>query len=199
VALCEIATSWAVTTAPAEEPVSIEEAKLYVGITDVDSDALVEGWIRTARHAAEDYLGRGLFTQTRKFFLSDFANVMPLPMAAPLAEVTSVKYYDADGAFQTLSTDVYAADTEARPGAVVLKPDQTWPSLHSTRLQWRVEITYVVGWTSRALIPDRIKQGILIYVKGLDLERSQPGAALAAEQQAARCWDDRISWTAPHW
>lgn len=194
----EVSCEWTRVTDAAQEPVSLDEVKLHAGVTDVDSDGMLDGFIRVAREAAEQHMGRGLFTQTWKAMFSDWAHVLPLPMAAPLQSVASVKYYDAAGALQTLETSVYDTDLLARPGRVVLKPDQTWPELQSSRLNGRVEITYVVGWSSLAAIPERIKQGIRMYVAYLDLDRAglTPGAQ-EARRAAERCWEDRIDWVPP--
>lgn len=196
----DVETSWTLQTGPTLEPLELDDLKAHLRITDAANDVLVDSYGRAAREEAEAYMGRGLLTQTWKYVLQDFAPVMPLPMAAPLQSVTSVKYYDTDGTLQTLATSVYDVDTLARPGAVVLKPDQTWPSLQSTRLHWRVEIIYVVGWTTADAVPERIKQGIRLFVAYLDLDRDGFATqALAARQAAERCWADRVTWLPPRW
>lgn len=197
---CEIGAAWTRTVAPTEEPVSEEEAKDHARITGSASDESVARHIAAAREAAEDYMSRGLMTQTWKVLFDAFADIMPLPMAAPLQSVTSVKYYDVNGAQQTLATSVYDTDTVSRPGRVVLKVDQSWPSTQTLRKNGTVEIVYVVGWPSPDLVPERIKQGIRQYMTYLDLNRDGTDAtALAAKQAAERCWDDRISWTPPRY
>lgn len=196
----EIGCAWTRTVEPTTEPITLAEAKQQARITDDNSNALLLSYIKTARGAAEDHLGRGLFTQTWKFMLDDWANIIPLPMAAPLASVTSVKYYDADGVLQTLATSVYDTDTVSRPGRVVLKPSQSWPTVQSERRNGRIEIVYVVGWTTQALIPEAIKQGIRMYVTYLDLDRDgMEEGARRAREAAERCWTDRIVWTPPTW
>lgn len=196
----EIGCVWTVTTAPTLEPISLDEAKRQARITDTDSDAILESYIATAREACEAYTNRGLLTQTVKAVYDDFAHVMPLPLAAPLQSVTSVKYYDSDGTLQTLATSVYDTDTVVRPGAVVLKVNQTWPALQGDRRNGRVEIIYVVGWTSALLVPEQIKQGIRMYVTYLDLDRDgMEVGAQNARLAAERCWADRIHWTPPRY
>lgn len=196
----DIACNWTVTTAPAIEPLTVEEAKQQARISDGYSDTLIEAYIRSAREAAESFMGRGLLTQTVKAVFDDFANMMPLPMASPLQSITHVKYYDVDGTLQTLSASVYDTDTVVRPAAVVLKAAQSWPALQADRRNGRVEITYIVGWTTADLIPEQIRQGLRMYVTYLDLDRdgSDPRAR-AAQLAAERCWSDRIWWTAPRY
>jgi uncharacterized phiE125 gp8 family phage protein len=196
----EVGCAWTRTVGPVLQPVSLEDIKAHARITDDASDSVLDAYIAVATQEAEAYMGRGLMTQTWKLLLSGFANVIPLPMAAPLASVTSVKYYNEDGTLTTLATSVYDTDTVSRPGRVVLKPDQSWPGLQSSRLNGRVEIVYVVGWTTEDAVPERIKQGIRQYVTFLDLDRDGLEArASDARLAAERCWSDRIWWTAPEW
>lgn len=196
----EVGCTWTLYTAPTLTPIDVDEAKQQARITDDASNALLESYIRVATGAAEDYLGRGLLTQTWRMVLDDFVDIIPLPMAAPLQSVTSVTYYDADGVSQTLATSVYDTDTISRPGRVVLKPSQSWPTLQSERRNGRVTITYVVGWTDKDSIPEQIRQGIRMYVAYLDLDRDgMEPQALAAKQAAERCWTDRVSWIPPMW
>jgi uncharacterized phiE125 gp8 family phage protein len=197
---CDVGCTWTRTVDPTVEPVLIEEVKAQARITDDASDGVIEGYIKVAREEAEKHMGRGLLTQTWKLVLDGFAWVMPLPMASPLASVTSVKYYDTAGVLQTLATTYYDTDTVSSPGTVTLKPDQAWPSVQSLRRNGAVEITYVVGWTTADLVPQRIKQGILQYATFLDADRNgmevRAADALIAAQ---RCWDDRVFWNPPTW
>lgn len=197
---CEIGAAWIKTVEPVEEPVSVDEAKSHARIYGADSDSDVASYIKTAREAAESYMNRGLMTQTWKLLLDAFCDVIPLPMAAPLASVTSVKYYDENGAQQTLTTTYYDTDLVSRPGRVVLKVDQAWPSTQSLRKNGIVEIIYVVGWTTADLVPERIKQGIKQYVTYLDLDRDGMEVRAAEAMDAAhRCWDDVIVWVPPRY
>lgn len=196
----EIGTAWSLTTAPTDEPVSVDDVKLHARIAGTDSDELLDFYRIAAREMAEQYMSRGILTQTWTLLLDGFARIIPLPMAAPLQSVTSVKYYDENGVQQTLATTYYDTDLVSRPGRVVLKVDQDWPGTQSLRLNGVVEIVYKVGWTSPDLVPERIKQGIRQYVTYLELDRDgMETQALAAKQAAERCWDDRITWAPPCW
>lgn len=200
----EVGCAWTLVTGPTTEPITVEDAKQQARITDDASDLLIASYIVSAREAAEDYMGRGILTQTWKLVLDRWANVIPLPMASPLQNgaqtAPTITYYDSDGTQQTLSTSVYAVDTVSRPGTISLAPDQDWPDLQCSRLNGNVEITYIVGWTSADLVPERIKQGIRQYVTYLDADRDgMEVRALDALLAAQRCWSDRIWWTAPRW
>lgn len=186
-------SGYALVTAPASEPISLAEAQAQARITDTNSDGVLQGYIVAARQRAEQVLGYGLFTQTWRYDLDAFAEVIPLPMALKLQSVTSVKYYDADGVLQTLSSTYYELDTLRRPACVVRAPGMSWPSLQADRRIGKVQITYVVGWDDVASIPDVIKQGIRMYVTYLDADRDgMETQALAAQTAAERCWSDRL-------
>lgn len=181
------------TVGPLQEPITVEQAKKQARITDAGSDDLIASYVQAAREAAEDALGYGLFTQTWRYDLPEFSDVIPLPMARTLQSITSVKYYDGDGTLQTLSSTYYETDTISRPARLVRAADQSWPSLQADRRVGRVQITYVVGWSDLADIPEKIKQGIRMWVTYLDLDRDgMEVQAQAAQAAALRCWDDRL-------
>ncbi len=192
--------AYALVTGPAQEPITLDEARRQARIVGEDSDTLLRSYIVTARQEAETTMRRALFTQTWRHDLEEFEEVMPLPMAAPLQSVTHVKYYDTDGVLQTLSASYYEVDTLATPGRIVRAPDVSWPALQADRRTGRVQITYVAGWVTVASIPEKIKQGIRMYVTYLDSDRD--GAEMfgnvsvgeKARESAYACWSDVVHW-----
>lgn len=158
--------AYTLTTPPAEEPIDINEAREHLRVDTVEDQVLIEGYIRGARSWVEKYIGRGLLTQTWTYRQDTFTDEIVLPMAAPLQSITAVKYYDTAGDLQTLASSYYVADTSSVPGRLRRAPDQVWPAIQSDR-ELGVEITYVVGWTSAALVPAHIKLAILLLVGDL--------------------------------
>ena len=124
-----IQCDWTLVTPPAQEPISLAEAKLHCSVTQDDENALIAAYITAARQAAEAYLSRGLFTQTWKAQFSTWAETFWLPMAAPLQSITHVKYYDANDTLQTLSSSYYVVDTTSEPGCISRAATYSWPSL----------------------------------------------------------------------
>jgi uncharacterized phiE125 gp8 family phage protein len=187
-------SAYVLVTGPDQEPLTLEEAKAQARVTHDDENDLLTEYITSAREACEEYMGRGLYTQTWKLVLDEWADVMPLPMAAPLQSVTTVQYYAADGTLTALASSVYDTHTTRRPAAVTLKPSQVWPPLQSGRLAGRIVITYVVGWASLDLIPQRIKRGIALYVTYQQADRDGMDRAFAesARIAACNCWSDRV-------
>jgi uncharacterized phiE125 gp8 family phage protein len=190
-------------TAPLLDPITIAEARAQARISGDESNSDLIGYIKAACEAAEQFMDRGLLTQTRRLDLAGFSDVMALHMAAPLQNDPDddsepiVEYYAADGTLTTLASSYYVVDTASRPGRIVRAPNQSWPAVQADRLS-PVRITYVVGWTDASEIPERIKQGIRMYVTYLDANRDGMDVqAAAAEQAAERCWSDRVYWAEP--
>lgn len=188
---------WALVTAPTTQPVTVTEVKQHARMSQDNDDASFQRFIRAATEQAEETLNRGLMTQTWQMTLDWWYDVMYLPRASPLQSITTIQYYDTNGTLQTLATSVYDTDAVSRPARIVLKPNQVWPALQSTRFTPRVIVTYVIGWTSADLVPERIKQGIRMYVAYLDLDREGLEDADKARTAAEACWSDRVYWIQP--
>lgn len=152
-------------TAPASEPITRTEAKLQARIeTDAD-DSYVDGLIVAARQIAETQTNRRLISQTLEAQYKDWPEAgfdfwLPGP---PLSSVTHVKYYDADGTQQTLSTDVYEVNTAYEPGRISLKPNQSWPTLQGDKAT-PITIRYVAGYADADAVPDAIKIGMYMLI-----------------------------------
>ena len=144
--------SWKVTVQPAAEPLTLAQAKAYLGITWDDIDDEIEAAIRDARDWCEQYLDLAIPEQTITYYLDKFPSTR-VPIELPrsnLIEVESVTYTDPDGATITVATSVYGVDTASVPGRIYLKQDQEWP-WDSTAIQDQaVQITYVAGYRAES-------------------------------------------------
>ena len=177
--------AWTRTVEPVagNEPVTLTEAKAQVRQTLTTEDTYLGTLIVGARNRAEEYLSRGLFTQTWKLTQDAWSEAIWLPRAAPLQSVTSVKYYDDTGTLQTVATSTYLVDVVSEPAKIDLAPYQIWPVLQPHRAG-AVEITYVVGWTDVANIPQAIKLGLQLLIAHWYANRGDNGAALPAEVES---------------
>ena len=72
---------WIRTVDPAVPPVTLRDVKDHARITQINGDATIQRYIDAATDAAEQYLNRGLITQTWVLTLRWFADVIYLPMA----------------------------------------------------------------------------------------------------------------------
>lgn len=187
------------TVEPTAEPVSVADAKLHLRVDHNTEDAKIGRDVRAARLQVEDYLGRGLVTQTWTYAQDMFTTTIPLPMAGPLASVTSVKYYDTAGTLQTLATTVYEVDTLSEPGCVRLKPDQVWPQLQAGKAL-AVEIVYVVGQAYTAVREDIVSALLLLAADRYEYrENTIVGTIVAQIPTAVHALlaPHRMWWTPP--
>jgi uncharacterized phiE125 gp8 family phage protein len=165
-------------TPPAEEPVSLAEAKEHLRLEGTEDDTYVSALIQAARQHVEEVCWRGLVMQMREIVLDRFPDCaeMDLP-GGNLGAITSVTYVDAAGAEQTLDPSVYEADTGSVPGRLLLAYGQSWPS---ARCQWNaVRVRYTVGWAV-ADVPAPIKHALLLLIAHLYEQRAPEvtGAAI---------------------
>lgn len=198
----DIACEWTLVTAPDTEPITRTQAKLSAALTQTDEDSLIDAWIAAGRQAAEMFLGRALFEQTWLLSLAAFAEVVWLPMAAPLRNDAGnepiVTYYDANGVLQTLATSYYEVDTTSEPGCIRRAPGVAWPAVQADRAR-PVQITYVCGHGAVADIPELVKQGIRLYVAAAEADRLGGPDADASRRAAEACWrsSGQVFWRAP--
>lgn len=151
-------------TAATDYPVSVEIAKQHLNISHTDDDQKISRLIKSATVQTENYLSRALMTQTWLYNLDEFP-ALDAPIAIPkppLQSVTHIKYYDDNGDQQTFSSSLYTVDTSGFEGRVFLNYNQSWPTVRS--IQNTIEIKFVAGYSSAALVPEDIKTAIMMLV-----------------------------------
>lgn len=147
-------------TAPAEEPVTLSEAKLHLRVDHSADDTLITALIVAAREQAEHKTGRVLVTQTWEQVLDAFpADEMRLDVP-PVQSITSVKYLDEAGDEQTLDGAAYSLDAAKLPGW--LFPASEWPATYDGANAVRVRM--VCGYGAASAVPATIKAWMLLHV-----------------------------------
>lgn len=156
-------------TAPAEEPVTLIEAKSHLRVTSTDDDTLITTLITVAREMAETFTNRVLITQTWEWRRDAFVPwTLEVPLA-PLASVANIQYIDGNGDTQTLASTEYTVDANSEPGRITPAYGKFWPV---TRYQINaVTITFVAGYGDAADVPTPIKQAILLIIGELYARR----------------------------
>lgn len=153
-----------VITPPSGEPITLAEAKAQCHVDGTEEDALITGYIVTAREYCEGFDWRAYLTQTielwREHWPLDDEIELPKP---PLQSVTKVEYYLTDDTKLTLPTTVYGVDAISTPGTVHLKYCQQWPNA-VLRDYNAICVTYVAGYANAAAVPQSIKQAMLLLV-----------------------------------
>ncbi len=155
-------------TAPAEPPVSLQEAKTHLRVDFADEDMLVGGYLEAATSYLDGHsgiLGRCLVTQTWAQSFDDFAGCLRLPFAGVDIDSVEVTYLDANGAEQALASTVYAVLTDERGPYLELRSGQRWPSISSEAAAVTVEADY--GYGAAAKVPSALKSAILLHVQAL--------------------------------
>lgn len=127
------------------------------------------------KHVENNVLGGvALINQTWEYYLREFPKTnyieLPHPPLSSSTAITSVLYTksgDTATYGNTFSSTNYSADAVMWPGRVQLKDSMEWPS-DSLETNEPIKVTFVAGYgATRALIPDEIKQCILMYVDDL--------------------------------
>lgn len=155
-------------TAPATQPVTLEQAKahLRIELDDTSQDAEIERLISAATAYVQKITSRAMVTQAWRLFLDAFpvgAIVLPMP---PLQSVESIKYTDVEGADQTLPAADYVVNPFGLIGKVTLAAGKSWPATIGQAMAVRVEFT--AGYSAT---PDDIVSALLLLIGHLDQSR----------------------------
>lgn len=179
-----------IVTAPTWEPVSLEEAKSYIGQSDDADDALVLSLIRAARIDWERK-NRQFSRATYRLRIDCLEPVILIPKP-PLSSVTSIKYFDSSDLEQTVANSIYDVITFREPGEIRLKKNKSWPSDVRGEVG-DVSIEFVCGHESPSEVPDDIRCGLLKTVSlEYDSQLDVSASSLVAERNAI----ERVKQTA---
>lgn len=160
-------------TGPAEEPVSVEEAKLHLRVSTAADDALIGYLIAAAREWVETFCRRALVTQTWDLFLDAWPTGDQIVLSyPPLRSVTSVQFHRADGTSGTVSSLEYVVDTASEPGRLRLVAGAGWPAAE-LRVVNGVQVRFSAGYGGAGDVPEGIRQAIKLLVGGLYENREE--------------------------
>jgi len=164
--------------APAENPVTLVEAKDFMVVEFTDDDALITSLIAAAASHLDGYsgiLGRALINQTWRQDFSCFQSRLRLPLS-PFQSISSIQYYDDDNALQTLSSALYSAYEDHLGPYVERVSGASWPSTYDRANA--VQVTYLVGYGAANAVPESIKTVIKMIVAELYENRAITIASL---------------------
>ena len=155
-------------TAPAAEPLSLEEAKAHLRVDHTTDDSLIAIFLQAARQDCEEWTQRAFITQTWEVVIDEFPENEILIPRPPLQSVTSVKYDDGAGVEVTLSATEYTVDTASEPGWIV--PTLSgWPATFDGINAVRVQ--YVAGYATSGNSPDNLADNVPGPIKAAILLR----------------------------
>jgi uncharacterized phiE125 gp8 family phage protein len=183
----------AITSAPAGELLSVDEAKRHLRLYSSDLDDEIASLIRAARDYCERFTQRTLraaVTRTETFdrwWSDDYR--LPWP---PLIGITSVTYYDANNALQTLAAGNYHVELSTDGGGrLVWSSSASLPNLYD-RLG-AIIVTYTAGVANVDALPPVALQAMKTKLTELW------GAGTEGEIRAAKECTDRllglVDWT----
>ena len=180
------------TVAPITEPVSLAEAKAHCRVDTTNEDALIQGYISTAREWVEDYIDRALVNQQLVMKLDAFPPEIELPrppmVASGTATAVTITYVTGNaGGTATLSASEYRVDRDSTPGVIRTLYGGSWPS-HLLDAN-SVTVSWWAGYGDSASVPQRVKNAMLMCVHELYEKR---GDAMMPE--AAQRLLDTVSW-----
>lgn len=159
--------SVAVKTAPAAEPISLDQAKVHLRVDDTDQDALILALIKASREWTENYCRRSWVRRTLELRLDCFAPLIRLPRG-PVIVVNSVKYTDQGGTLTTVATSVYQTDTYQDPARVLPVFGGLWPIPKLGTVN-SVVIEYDAGYADSGVSPndygDNVPEGARAAMK----------------------------------
>ena len=180
------------STAPTIEPLSLAEVLDHLKISAGTEDQYVTALITAARQWTEHYLRRQLLTATWLLELDKWPTAEEWPGAwirldwPPVASVTHVKYYDTNGALQTLASSNYQVDVATLGGRIVLASGASLPTLQSTKIK-AIQITFTAGYGAAAsAVPMPIRQAMLLLIGDMYENReAQIVGTIVAENRTA--------------
>ena len=176
---------------PSALPLSLSEAKEELKISDNSFDETLNRLLRSSTDRVEQDTGQRLVTQTWDYYTDCLHEVMRIPYP-PLQSVTYVKYLDADGAWQTLSTDLYVVDTDSFPGNIHRAYNATWPTVQT--IKNAVNIRFVAGYGAPTAVPPRLIDLILLDMK-LNFEATEDRYySTLSERLEGMIMRERVTW-----
>lgn len=150
-------------TAPAVEPITLDDAKRHLRVDHSDEDGHILGLIASARNWAENYTRRAFITQTWAATYDGFPRVFHVERP-PLQSVVAASFtYDYDGTHTQVPTSVYDVDTDSEPGRVYEAYGQSWPTPRI--IQNSVRLRFVAGYGDAPEdVPAQIRHALRLMV-----------------------------------
>lgn len=94
------------TVAPTQQPISLNEAKLFMHIIEDDEDTLIEDMIKTATEYCENFTNRQLEIATFELINERVWSDFKLPKN-PIRTIEKIEYMDLEGNYQIMNTNEY--------------------------------------------------------------------------------------------
>lgn len=152
------------TSAPAELPVPVAEAKANSRVDHSDDDAVFEALIGAATAYLDGYagvLGRCIVSQDWRQDFQDWEGQLRLPF--PDVSSATVTYQDTDNAVQTVAASAYEIVEDARGSVVVFRDAFQKPALYNDMVA-PISVAFTAGYGAVADVPEPLKAAIKLLV-----------------------------------
>lgn len=154
----------AVSTKASHFPITLDEAKEHLRVTDNNSDSYIQGLIAMVTEYVEGVSGRTLITTQYQWKLDGFPCqqflYVPKP---PLQSVNAITYIDTDESTQTWGSTYYTADTVSQPARISPAYQESWPI--TLNVPNAVTLTFTAGYGSHlGAVPEPLKHALKFLV-----------------------------------
>ena len=143
---------------PEEEPLSLDDAKLFLRVSHTADDALIADLIRTARKHVETVTGKRLVTQIWRLVLDQWPDggMLNLPLA-PVSAIDAARLRAPDGAETAIDTSAWLLDASSARLKITERPPVLRPFAG-------IEIDLEAGYGVAADVPPGFVQAIRLLV-----------------------------------
>ena len=163
--------------APAVEPVTLAETKLFLRVDNEEEDTLIAMMIASSRRKAEQYIRRSLITQRWKMAYDDYAPSRINLMRGPVQAMVMVVSVQRDGSSSTLLPTTYH-----------LSANKDVLLFDAAPIGYQVELTYITGYgDAPSDVPEPIRQGMLCHIAHMYNERD---GSLEPDGMVKNLYDD---------
>ena len=174
-----------ITVEPAEEPVTLAEASLFMRYTGSLQNAVVTALIVAARKDVESWTNKTMVTTTYEYYTNRLCDEILIPTGTIQSPITSITYQDSADATQTLSSTLYKLDNKSIQNKVFRDPLESYPQV--LEQPNAVKITFDAGFGAASTVPENLKTVIKMRVAELFEHREanttasrQPNEAMMA-------------------
>jgi uncharacterized phiE125 gp8 family phage protein len=148
-------------TAPAVEPLSLDEAKAFLRVEHSDDDAVIAALIAGSRIHVESQTRRALITQSWRLSADGWPQDGRLQVVpGPLQALTAARVFDFEGMAHDVDTQAFVLDKGA--SMLAFAP---WALPAPGRVAAGIELDVTVGYGDAAVdVPEALRQAIRLLV-----------------------------------
>lgn len=183
-------------SAPAGEPVSLDEAKAHLRVDVDDENVTIDALITAAREWIESFTARPLLPQTWDLKLDAFpcgAIVLPKP---PVTAVSSITYLDGAGVSQAWGLSNYLTDLPSGPKAAAARITPaygvSYPATYG--VMNAVTIRFVCGYANAESVPAGLRAAMLLLIGHWYMNRESVNVTIGSNVATVPQSVESLAW-----